>query len=85
MVLKKFIPNLGDKVKYVAHYENLKYYLSLGMKLIKIHRIFSFKQSNWLKSYVDFNTKKRQKSPDEFSKQLYKLLHNCIYGKIVEN
>ena len=57
--VKKLIPNLGDKVKYVVHYENLKYYLSLGIKLIKIHRILSLKQSNWLKSYVDFNTKKK--------------------------
>ena len=29
---KKLIPNLGDKIKYVVHYKNLKYYLSLGMK-----------------------------------------------------
>ena len=46
--VKKLIPNLSDKVKYVVHYANLKYYLSLGMKLIKIHRILSFKQRNWL-------------------------------------
>ena len=58
--VKKLIPNLGDKVRYVAHYKNLKYYLSLGMKLIKTHRILSFKQSNLLKKHVDFNTKKRQ-------------------------
>ena len=83
--VKQLIPNLGDKVKYVVHYENLKYYLSLGMKLVKIHRILSFKQSNWLKKYVDFNTKKRQESPDEFGKGLYKLLNNCIYGKSIEN
>ena len=48
--VKKLIPNLGDKVEYVAHYENLKCYLSLGIRLVKIHRILSFKQSNWLKS-----------------------------------
>ena len=83
--VKKLIPNLGDKVKYVVHYENLKYYLLLGMKLVKIHRILSFKQSNWLKKYVDFNTKKRQESTDEFSTGLYKLLNNCIYGKSIEN
>ena len=38
------------------------------MKLKKIHRILSFKQSNWLKEYADFNTKKRQESTDEFNK-----------------
>ena len=41
--VKKLIPNLDGKVKYVVHYKNLKYYLSLGIKLVKIHRILSFK------------------------------------------
>ena len=83
--IKKLIPNLKDTVKYVVHYKNLKYYLLLGMTLVKIHRILSFKQSDLLKKYVDFNTKKRQKSGDEFNKNLYKLLNNCIYGKSIEN
>ena len=59
--VKKLIPNLGNKVKYVVHYKNLKYYLSLGMKIVKIHRILSFKQRDWLRSYVDFNIKKDKK------------------------
>ena len=42
--VKKLIPNLNNKVEYIVHYKNLKYYLSLGMKLIKIYRILSFKQ-----------------------------------------
>ena len=74
--VKKMIPNLVDKVKCVVHSKNLQYCLSLGMKLIKIHRILSFKQSDWLKKYVDFNTKKRRESSDEFDKNLYKL--SCI-------
>ena len=44
--VKKLIPNLGDKIKYLAHYKNLQYYLSLGMKLKKVHKILKFKQSN---------------------------------------
>ena len=44
--VKKLVPNLGDKVKYVVHYKNLQYYLSLGMKLVKIHTILKLKQSN---------------------------------------
>ena len=34
--VKKLVPNLRDKVRYVVHYRNLQYYLSLEMKLIKI-------------------------------------------------
>ena len=38
--VRKLIPNLGDKVKYVVHYKNLKHYLSLGMKLVRINLKF---------------------------------------------
>ena len=61
--VKKLVPNLKDKVKYVVHYRNLQYYLSLGMKLIKIRRVLKFKQSNWLK---EFNIEKK----NEFKKCL---------------
>ena len=37
--VKKLIPNLGNKTNYVLHYRNLQLYLSLGMKLTKIHRV----------------------------------------------
>ena len=49
--IKKLIPNLYDKVKYIVHYKNLKYYLKLGMKLINIHRILSFKQKKMVKKF----------------------------------
>ena len=47
--VNKLVPNLRDKIKYVVHYKNLQYYLSLGIKLIKVHGILKFKQSDWLK------------------------------------
>ena len=83
--VKKLIPNLNNKIRHVDHYKNLKYYLSSGMKLVRVYRILFFKQSNWLRVFTDFNTSKRKESPDEFSKGLYKLLNNCICGKSIEN
>ena len=83
--VEKLVPNLRNKVKYVVHYRNLQHSLSLGMWLIKIHRVLKFKQSNWLKEYIEFNTEKRNNAVSEFEKDFFKLLINCICGKSMEN
>ena len=57
--VKKLIPNLGNKTKYVLHYRNL-HLQSLGMKLTKIHRLLKLKQSGWMKKYINFNTEKKK-------------------------
>ena len=64
--VKTLIQNLGNKTKYVLHFKNLQLYLSLGMKLTKIHRVLKFKQSDWIKKYIDFSTKKKNEWSQRF-------------------
>ena len=61
--VEKLIPNLSNKTNYVLHYRNLQLYLSLGMKLTRIHKVLKFKQSDWMKKCINFNTKKEQMLP----------------------
>ena len=83
--VKKLIPNLGNKTNYVVHYRNLQLYLSLKMKLSKIHEVLKYKQSDWMKKYINFNTEKKNNAANDFEEDFFKLMIDSVHGKTMEN
>ena len=81
----KLIPTLNDKERYVLHEKNLELYLSLGLRLKKVHRVLQFNEKPWLKEYIDFNTEKRKNARNDFEKECFKLMNNIVFGKTMEN
>ena len=85
IMTEKLVPNLYDKKNYVLHYRNLKLYTRLGLVVKKIHRVLAFTQEDWIRPYIELNTKQRQLAKSEFTKSLYKLFVNAVFGKSLQN
>ena len=84
-VTNKLIPNLLPKKNYVVYYRNLQFYILQGAKSTKVHRILEFKQNDWMKPYIHFNTARRKEATNEADENLFKLLNNAVYGKSMKN
>ena len=82
---KKLILDLLPKKNYKIYYKNLEYYMKLGIKITKVHKILTFDEKPFLKNYIDLNTNLRKKAINNLEKDLFKLMNNAIFGKSMEN
>jgi hypothetical protein len=83
--ITKLIPHLGIHKNYVVHYRNLKYYLEKGLKLKKVHKVLKFRQKDWLRKFIDFNTQQRMVATSKIEDDLFKLFNNSVFGKTMQN
>ena len=55
------------------------------MKLTKVCKILKFKESDWLKKYIYFNTDRRKNAANGSGKYFFKLMNSNTFGKTMEN
>lgn len=56
-----------------------------GLVIKKIHRVLSFTQSPFIKSYIEFNQNRRSCSKSDFEKRFFKKMNNAFFGKFCQN
>ena len=83
--VEKLICGIEDERKHVEHIRILKQALNHGLVLKKLHKVIKFNQEDWLKPYIDMNTKLREEAKNDFEKDFFKLMNNSVFGKTMEN
>ena len=53
---EKLIMDQTNKQRYFLHYRGLKIYIRHGVRIVRIHTVYKFKQSPWLAKYIKYNT-----------------------------
>ena len=82
---EKLILDQNNKTEYMVHYRMLKFYVKMGVKVTKLHRVIKFKQDYICRDYIQNNTNKRATAKTEAEKDVRKLMNNSLYGRMCMN
>ena len=63
---RKLLLTQYDKEKYICHFVILKFYLQMGLKLVRVHNVIKFRQKAFLEPYIKYNSMKRAQARNNF-------------------
>ena len=82
------LQTMWDKKGYVVYSEMLDFYLRHGVQMTHIYCIITFRVANWLKPYIELNTKLRneaKRTGNALGITVFKGMNNFIYSKFLQN
>ena len=82
---KKLILDQNNKTEYMVLYRMLKFYVKMGVKIKKIHRVIKFKQYYIWSDCIQNNKNKRATAKTEAEKDVRKLMNNSLYRRMCMN
>ena len=82
---RKLLLTQYEKQYYVCHYSILKFYLTKGLRLVRVRSAICFRQKRFVEPYIRHNSDKRALARNAFEKDYYKLKNNSFFGKTMED
>jgi len=80
----RLINDLTPKLNYVISLAQFQIVLKVGGVCTKIHQVLQFKQSNYMRSYIEIVSQWRRDARSTYESNFYKLSLNSLYGKFNE-
>jgi hypothetical protein len=81
----KLFPSLGVQRKVLHHVGLLKFWMNMGIEIFEVHRLWRFRQTPWMRSYINGMAAKRASSKDAVEKECIKKAMNSLYGKMLQD
>ncbi len=81
---QKLTSTFHPRTRYLCHGLNLQLYLRQGLRLVRIHRGIKFRQVDFIRPYIEMCSERRKTAKTEALRNMYKLLCNSLYGKLIE-
>ena len=69
----------------MVHYRMFKFYVKMGVKVTKIHRVIKFKQDYICRDYIQNKTNKRATAKTEAEEDVRNLMNKSLYGRMCMN
>ena len=69
----------------MVHYRMSKFYVKMGVKVTKFHRVIKFKKYYIFRDDIQNNTNKRATAKTEAENDVRKLKNNSRYGRMCMN
>jgi hypothetical protein len=82
---RKLVASHEDQKEYVTALDLLQVLMRHGVEITRIHKVFRFKQEPCFDRFIHKNIENRKNASNKFEKDLYKLLSNSIFGKLLFN
>ena len=82
---KLILDQNNKKTEYMVNYRMLKFYVKMGVKVTKTHRVIKFKQDYICRDYKQNNTNRRVTAKNEAEKDVRKIMNNSLYGGMFMN